>query len=242
MFKDKFPRNSVMRFIVCVFLAPAAVAPAHAQWAVVDAPAIVQLVQQVQTMQQELQTARDQLAQAQLALRTTTGDRGMQRLAGGVMRNYLPTSWSQMTDAMRGAATGHPALTADVRNALLLNAVLTPAQLSALSPGGRQSITEARQAGALQQALAQEALANSSARFASLQTLVDAISSATDQKGILDLQARINAELALLQNEQTKVLVLHQNMLAQQSVIQERDREQVIAEQGDFATRFQPTP
>jgi hypothetical protein len=42
--------------------------PARAQWAVVDAPAIVQLIQQVQNAEQQLATARNQLVQAQQAL------------------------------------------------------------------------------------------------------------------------------------------------------------------------------
>ena len=230
------------KIMACVLVSFAALEPAHAQWAVVDAPAIVQLVQQVQTMEQELQTARDQLTQAKQALQTMTGDRGMERLVSGVARNYLPASWAQLTSVMRGGAAGYPALVSDVKNAMLVNAVLTATQISMLSTGSQQRIIAARQAGALQQALAHEALANSSGRFASLQSLVNAISTATDQKGILDLQARINAELAMLQNEQSKVLILHQAMLAQQSVNQEQEREQVIVEQGDFASRFQPKP
>lgn len=216
--------------------------PAHAQWAVVDAPAIVQLVQEVQTMQQELQTTRDQLTQAKQALQTMTGGRGMQLLLSGVVRNYQPVSWPQLVDVMRGGTGGYQALAADVKNAMVNNAVLTPQQISSLSPGSQQRITAVRQTGALRQALAQEALTNSSSRFAALQGLIAAIPAATDQKGALDLQARISAELAMLQNEQTKTQVLHQMMLAQEAVNQEQEREVGIAEQGDFPSRFQPQP
>lgn len=216
--------------------------PAHAQWAVVDAPAIVQLVQEVQTMQQELQTTRDQLTQAKQALQTMTGGRGMQLLLSGVVRNYLPVSWPQLAAVMQGAAGGYQTLAADLKTAMAGNAVLTPRQMSSLSPGSQQRITAVRQAQALQQALAQEALANSSSRFAALQGLIAAIPAASDQKGALDLQARISAELAMLQNEQTKTQVLHEVMLAQQAVNQEQERELGIAEQGDFSSRFQPQP
>jgi type IV secretion system protein VirB5 len=228
--------------IACGGLLLAALEPAQAQWAVVDAPAIVQLVQEVQTMSQELQTARDQLTQAQQALQTMTGNRGMEYLLGNVPRNYLPASWSQLTGAIQGNAAGYPSLVSDVATALRVNAVLSPQQLTALSPGARQSITASRESNALQQAVAQAALVNSSGRFASLQRLINAISGAADQKGILDLQARINGELAMLQNEQTKVQVLQQAALAQQAVNQEQDRELAIAAQGDFASRFQPKP
>jgi type IV secretion system protein VirB5 len=72
--------------------------------------------------------------------------------------------------------------------------------------------------------------------------LIVAISSAPDQKSILELQARISAEVAMLQNEQTKLSILNQATLAQQSVSRQQNMEQAIADQGQFATRFQPVP
>lgn len=231
------------RCLVAIFFVwMAAIPAAQAQWAVIDAPAIVQLVQEVRTMEEEVQTARDQLAQAKQALQTTTGARGMELLLNGTARNYLPSSWSQLATAAGGGAGAPPALAADVRNAMGANAVLTPQQMSALSTADQRRIVAARQSSALRQALAQEALANASARFASIQSLVAAISTAGDQKAILDLQARISAELGMLQNEQTKLQILHQATLAQDSVNRQQEREQVIAGHGRFETRFQPAP
>jgi type IV secretion system protein VirB5 len=218
-----------------------AVSPARAQWAVVDAPAIVQLIQEVQMMEEEVQTARNQLTQAQQALDTMTGDRGMQRLLGGVTRNYLPTSWPQLMGAMQGAG-GNTALASDVRAAIGANSVLSPQQLSTLAPVDQQLIDASREAGALQQALAQEALVNVSGRFSAIQTLIDAIGGAADQKGVLDLQARISAELGMLQNEQTKQQILHEATQAREAVLRQQQREQAIAAHGNFGTRFQPVP
>lgn len=220
----------------------AAASPARAQWAVIDAPAIVQLIQEVQTMQEELQTARDQLAQAKQTLQTMTGGRGMELLLNGTSRNYLPSSGSQLTGAMRGGAGGYSGLSTDVRNATAANAVLTPQQVSMLSASDQQNIAASRQSSALQQALAQEALANASGRFASIQSLVGAIGTAGDQKAILDLQARITAELGMLQNEQTKLQILHYATQAQDAVNRQQEGERVIAGQGRFETRFRPVP
>jgi type IV secretion system protein VirB5 len=111
-----------------------------------------------------------------------------------------------------------------------------------LSPADQQLIAAGRQSSALQQALSQEALANASGRFAALQTLINAIATATDQKAILELQARINAELGMLENEQTKLQILHQATQAQEAVYRQQGIEQAIAGHGNFATRFQPTP
>ena len=219
-----------------------AIPPARAQWAVVDAPAIVQLVQEVQAMEQQLQITRDQLAQARQALQTMTGSRGMQRLLAGTPRNYLPSSGSQLTAAMQGVDGAYPGLASDVRSALGTIAILSPSQLSTLSTADQQRVLAARRSSALQQAVAQEALVNVSGRFASLQGLVDAIPTATDQKAILDLQARILAEIGMLQNEQTKLQILREVSQAQAMVNQQQDRELLIAEQGTFATRLRPTP
>jgi type IV secretion system protein VirB5 len=215
--------------------------PVRAQWAVIDAPAIVQLVHQVQTMEQAVQTARDQLSQANLTLKTMTGDRGMELLLRGTPRNYLPSNWAQLSSVMQGGGA-FPGISSDVRSVVNGMAVLTPQQLSTLFPDGREQVIAARRTSAVRLVLAQQALANTSARFASIQSLIGAISSAGDQKAILDLQARIGAELGMLQNEQTKLQILHQATEAQAALDRQRDWEQAVAGQGRFEARFQPRP
>jgi len=235
-------RSLKIRMVAACFIASLAVTPAAwAQWAVVDAPAIVQLIQEVQTTAQQLQTARAQLLQAQQALQTMTGDRGMEQLLGGTVRNYLPSNWTQVTGALQGSG-GFSALSTDVQSIVMANAVLSPQRLATLSPGGQQLIQNSRQWSAMQQALSHQALSNASSRFAAIQTLIAAISSATDQKGILDLQARISAELGMLQNEQTKLQVLNQATQAQESSLRQLGREQVVDGHGPFVARFQPVP
>jgi type IV secretion system protein VirB5 len=233
-----------IRLLIVCLAASIAMAPvARAQWAVVDAPAIVQLIQEVQTMRQQLATAQNQLVSAQQALQAMTGDRGMERLLAGTPRNYLPSSWTQLTGVLQGqGASGYAGLATDVQSALAANAVLSPQTLATLSPADQQQIVAARQWSALQQALAHEALANSSSRFAAIQSLIGAISTASDQKASLDLQARISAEVGMLQNEQTKLQVLYQATQAQESVLRQQAREHTIEEQGRFETRFQPVP
>jgi type IV secretion system protein VirB5 len=235
-------RSLKIRMVAACFIASLAVTPvAWAQWAVVDAPAIVQLIQEVQTTAQQLQTARAQLLQAQQAMQTMTGDRGMEQLLGGTVRNYLPSNWTQVTGALQGSG-GFSALSTDVQSIVMANAVLSPQRLATLSPGGQQLIQNSRQWSAMQQALSHQALSNASSRFAAIQTLIAAISSATDQKGILDLQARISAELGMLQNEQTKLQVLNQATQAQESSLRQLGREQVVDGHGPFVARFQPVP
>ncbi len=217
-----------------------AVSTARAQWAVVDAPAIVQLVKEVETLEQVISTARNQLNQAEQALQTMTGDRGMEMLLNGTVRNYLPSGWQQVVNTVQGGSGG--ALAADIQKNVLANSVLSPQRMATLSPESQQLIQALRQWGAARQSIAHQALANSSSRFSALQTLISTIGSATDQKGILDLQARISAELGMLQNEQTKLQVMNQAMLAQEATLNQQRQERAIEANGQFSTRFQPVP
>jgi len=235
-------RGLKVRMLAGCLMASIAAAPAaRAQWAVVDAPAIVQLIQEVQTTAQQLQTAKDQLLQAKQALQTMTGDRGMEQLLSGAVRNYLPPDWTQVTGALRGSGS-YGALSADVQSLISANAVLSQQRLATLSPAAQQLIQGSRQWSAMQQALSHQALSNASDRFTSLQNLITAISSAADQKAILDLQARISAELGMLQNEQTKLQILYQSTQAQEASLRQQAWEQVIDGHGRFSARFQPVP
>jgi type IV secretion system protein VirB5 len=227
--------------MILMLSAPAA----EAQFAVIDAAAVTQLVSEVQTLEQELATARSQLSQAQAEFQAITGNRGMQSLLGGAVRNYLPPDWTTLQGALPGAAkpaATYPILATDLSRALSGNSVLSSQQLSALPDSASQSIQAARRSTALLQALTHEALANSSQRFAALQQLIDAIGIANDQKSILELQARIAAEAGMLQNERTKLQDLYQGVQADQLANTQRTRELIVSGHGQFTSRFQPHP
>jgi type IV secretion system protein VirB5 len=222
--------------LLCV--APAA----RAQFAVIDVSAIVQLMQQVQTLDQTLTTARNQLTQAQQEFQAITGTRGMQNLLSGTVRNYLPTNMSDLTAAVSQVNSSYSGLSTAIQSAVLVNAILTPQQLGSLPASQQARISAWRSTIALLQGITSTALSNSSARFDSLQQLISAIGGASDQKAALDLQARIGAEAGMLQNEQTKLQSLYQALQAQQWANEQQDRETVIAGHGQFASRFEPTP
>lgn len=222
------------------------VAPAaHAQFAVIDVAAVTQLLSQLQQLEQQVATARGQLLQAQAEFEAITGNRGMQMLLAGTVRNYLPPDWATVQAALQGGAGApgaYPALTADLTRAMSAVAVLSPQQLGALPLAASQSLQANRQPPALLQALAHEALANSSNRFTALQQLISAIGSTNDQKSVLELQARISAESGMLANEQTKLQQLYRGVQAEQWTNAQRTRELVVAGHGQFASRYQPRP
>jgi type IV secretion system protein VirB5 len=216
--------------LVSMGLCPAS----QAQWAVVDVGAITQLLKEVATLEQQLQTAQSTLTNAQQQFQSMVGNRGMQNLLSATNRNYLPSSWSQLTAAVGQTGGAYQALSVGVQSLMVANAVLTPQQVAALSPAEQTQLQTARQSAALLQSTSRQALDNTSARFASLQQLINAIPSAADQKGALDLQARIQAEQAMLQNENTKMVVLHQTLEAQEWARKQSAREQVVAGVGSL--------
>ncbi len=226
--------------LLLVLVAPVA----HAQFAVIDVAALNQLIAQAQQLEQQLATARSQLSQAQAEFQAMTGSRGMQSLLAGTVRNYLPPDWTTLQGILQGTGAGgaYPALVADLTRATSANAVLSAQQLAALPAVAGQSLQAGRQSSALLQSLAHEALANSSQRFAALQQLIDTIGSASDQKSILELEARIAAEGGMLENERTKLDDLYQSTQAERWANAQRVRELIVAGHGQFAGRFQPQP
>jgi type IV secretion system protein VirB5 len=234
--------NRVIMFLLTAVPLFGALPPAHAQFAVIDVASLTQLISQLQTLEQQVETARSQLSQAQSEYQSITGARGMEQLLGGTVRNYLPGNWVTLQSSLQGGPGGYRALAASVQSAVQLDSVLSAERLAGLSPQVRAQLQTGRDSAALLQGVTHEALANSSGRFAAIQQLIDAIARANDQKGILDLQARIAAETGMLQNEQTKMQVLYEGVRADQSANAQRLRELAVVGHGQFDLRFQPKP
>jgi type IV secretion system protein VirB5 len=227
-------RVKLLMLIVCCVLLEITPRPALAAMAVIDVSAIRQLVQQVATLREQLATARGQLQQAQSEYAALTGHRGMERLAGGISRNYLPPDWQELERVLGERSVAYGALSRELERVVVERAVLTRDELDDLSADAQRRIAAVRRAAALDQVLAREALANTSQRFASLQSLIDAIATAIDPKAILDLQARVQAEQAMLANEQTKLAVLFQAAAAERLAREQQAREQALRDVGSL--------
>lgn len=222
--------NALVGAVACVLCTSVA----HAAMPVIDVRAIAQMARELQVLQNQLTTARNQLTQAQQQFQSLTGRRGMEQLLSGVNRNYLPADWAALEATLRGAEANYSALASEIQAALRDVTVLTPAQTARMSPEQVDQIEAARRSVALLQATSREALQASSQRFASLQELIDAIPTATDAKAILDLQARIAAEQAMLQNEHTKLMVLNHVAEAERRAQEQRARELAISNFGSL--------
>jgi type IV secretion system protein VirB5 len=223
-------RGAIVLILACTLTATSA----SAQMAVIDIRAITQMAQQLRVLQDQLANARNQLTQAQAQFAALTGTRGMERLLAGAARNYLPPDWEVFERTLRRVESSYAALGAQIEAVIEGNAVLTPAEMAHLVPDQREQLEAARQSAALLQVTSRQALQVSSERFATLQLLIDAIPGATDSKAALDLQARIAAEQAMLQNEHTKLMVLYQTLEAEDRAREQRARELAVAHIGSL--------
>jgi type IV secretion system protein VirB5 len=201
---------------------------------VIDVASLAQLIQQYETMQQQLSTVQSHLAQARQQYAALTGGRGMELLLSGTQRNYLPSDWAAVTGAIQGASGAYGGFGASAQGILTANAVLAGPALARLSVSERARLDGARRSPALLQAVTHQALATTSNRFASLQQLINAIPSASDPKAVFDLQARISAEQGMLTNEGSKLQVLYQATQAEAWAQHQRRDEQAIADIGSL--------
>jgi type IV secretion system protein VirB5 len=210
----------VIKAIFVGFLSVSVTLPAFAGFPVsviADVTATANQVQTIAKWVQQLQQMRNQLEQMKAQYNAITGDRGMSALLSGQNRAYLPGEWNEAMGVLNGNANSPyaPLINAAkiIKNA---QSVLSNADINNLTPQMRQVLEQARNASASQQALGQTAYKESSNRVAKLQQLVNAIGGAGDAKAVMDLQARIQAEQTMLQNDQSKLQSLAQLQQAQE--------------------------
>jgi type IV secretion system protein VirB5 len=221
-----------------------AATPAQAAMAVIDVAAIKQLLSQVSYWKEQIAAMKNELKQLQRTHDTLNGPRGMEALLplDDGERNYLPRDWAEVARVLAGESARYAALGRAVSGLTDAHAVLTPERLAGLTAAERNAVLESRRSSAGLAVLSREAYATAGARFASLEQLVRAIGEARDAKAVLDLQGRIAAEQAMLENEQAKLAALHRAAEADRWVREQQLRELAIAGHGEFATRLRPVP
>lgn len=199
--------------------------PAHAGGIpVIDVSNLMQAIQQYQQMVQQLEQLKAQLEQAKRQYEALTGGRGMESLLSGENREVIPTSWQETLAIMQGGGQ-----ISDLARSIKDQASkVDTATLDRLAPEIRSMTETYANTAASEQAAAGTAYDNASQRFRRLQALMDAIPRATDLKAIEDLQARIQVEQLMLQNETIKMQALAQAAHAQQRIENQQMREMAI--------------
>ena len=176
---------------------------AAAQIPVFDAGSLAQAIKQFQQMQQQYQ-------QMQQQHNRLNGSRGMASLVNNpALRNYLPADYQRILNGGYGNSN-------DIRAASKIYGIENTT-IGKNTDTARAFEASANQA-AINRATAEEGYRQASQRFASIQVLLDKVNQAPDAKDIADLQARIQAEQVMLQNESIKLQMLAQLQQAQRDL------------------------
>lgn len=196
--------------------------PAKAQGIpVYDNANLVQQLQQISHMVTQIENLRAQLDQAKQQYEALTGGRGMENLVRDVNYNSIPTSWQETLAMMEGGGQ-----ISDLARSIKDDArKIDTALLDRLSADVREVHEAKFNSASNTLAAAGTAYDTASERFERLQGLMDAIPQATDLKAIADLQARIQVEQVMLQNEAIKMQAFAQAAAAQERIEEHQSAE-----------------
>jgi type IV secretion system protein VirB5 len=224
--------NKILRIItiaLCFFGANAA----KAGIPVIDAANLAQSVQnivawgqQYQQMAMQYQQLVQQYNQTVQTFNSLNGIRGMADLVNTpALRKYLPNQWSEAMNLLN-APGGYTNLQSSINNIRDATRIvgLDQTNLDPNSAAGRAFVGSQNQA-AMNRALSEEGFSQASDRITAIQSLIDKVNGAPEQKDVLDLQARIQAEQAMVQNESVKLALMSQLQQAQRDIQAQQARE-----------------
>lgn len=200
---------------------------ALAQIPVTDGAAIKTSVQQqVETMAKwKLQYDQmvNQIDQMKQEYQSITGVRGLgDVLNNPALRDYLPDDWQGVYDSVKSG--GYAGLSGRADQVYNDNKIF---DICVNHTDGQSRISCEAQAvkGAQDKAFALDAYDKAKERLGQIDALMQEINRTQDPKSIAELQGRIAAEQALIQNEQTKLQMYSMVASAEDRLQQQRQRE-----------------
>lgn len=188
------------------------------------AQTVVQWGKEIAEMQAQYEQLVQQYQQMQETHDSMNGSRGM----GGLARSdygYLAGDWqSVMAEA-------------DYNSVLEASQIMEASQMGLSIDSDAMHVYQSSQnQNALSLSISEQGYNQVGSRFQSLNDLLDRVNMATEIKDIQDLQARIQGEQMLLQNEQNKIALLAQLHSGQRAVLDQQSRE-VAIKAGEFVKR-----
>lgn len=197
---------------------------------VIDATNLAQQIQQVAAWGQQFQQMQQQYQQLQTTFNSLNGIRGMASLVNNpALRKYLPADYQSILNNGYGNW-------ASIRSAAKLMGIENTS-LNPNSDAAKAFESNANQV-AINRAMAEAGYAQASQRFDTIQVLLDKLDQTPDAKDVAELQARIQAEQVMMQNEQTKLMMLSQLAQAQNEMANQRAKEISLKALHGEAPRF----
>jgi type IV secretion system protein VirB5 len=185
---------------------------------VFDAANVMQAITSVQQLKAQLEQQK-QIYQAM------NGSRGMGNLLNDpALRNYLPADWQKVYDQLSsGGLAGLSGSAAEIRKA---TKVFDCERLQ--TPNSRYQCEVQAGKVAQDKAFGLAAYEQSVKRVDQIEALMRRINDTSDPKAIAELNARLQAENALIQNEQIKLQMFQYLSQAEDKAIAQRKRESTL--------------
>ena len=199
----------------------------HAQIPVTDGASIgQQIAAQVETIAKwklQYDQMMSQIEQAKQQYESLTGSRGLGTIMNDpAMRDYLPGDWQAVYDSVRSG--GYSGLTGTGKS--VCNANKSYDACAHFTIAQQRTSCEAQAVkGAQDKGFALDAYNAAKSRINQIDQLMQKINQTQDPKAIAELQARIGAEQANIQNEQTKLQMYSMVAAAEDRVQKQRQRE-----------------
>ena len=194
----------------------------HAQGIpVIDIANLIQTIQQVMNDITKIENQVEQIRQLQSQVTSINGVRNLGNVFNSVaLNNYVPANAFAAVNAID--ATGYGGLTATARSLRDAGMVYNCLDLA----GAARTTCQAALAQPYQQkGLLQDAMRAASGRLAQINSLMGQINATSDQKAVLEIQARIGAENAMLAHEMSQVQMLVGMADSEERIARSRDRE-----------------
>lgn len=200
---------------------------AQAQIPTIDAANLARQIQQVKNWEVQLRAMSDAYNQQVAQFKSLTGNRGFGNLLNDPsMRQYLPAEWQQVYQNLNGQ--GLSGLTPGAQ-AIRQQFGIGQNCVAITNPNDRKLCETRAGQNAQDYDVFNVALQSATQRTKMINELQNQINQADDPKGIAELQARIQAESANLQNEMTKMQLSIKLAEIQNKLMQQRGDEELRA-------------
>ncbi len=181
---------------------------------------MAQMLQQYALLESQLNELGNQFKQMEKDYESVTGNRNLGEILNDPnFREYLPDDWQNTYNQIR--KNGYDGLSSTAKTIRDDTMIYDRCQ-NMTNPETRR-VCEARSVKAAQdKAFAEDAYKTSVERVNQIESLMQKINTTNDPKSIAELNARIQAEQAMLQNEQTKIVLYQSSSLAEQRLIDQQ--------------------
>ncbi len=219
-------KRSALAAVIAAGVASGVAGAAHAQGIpVIDATSLIQHIQQVQELQAQLQQAKELYDLTTNLHDSFNQITNVSQLAGLLnnpqFQQYLPQEYSQYASAVSGLLQGNVQGFAEQYD------YYTREGASAANDFYNQELLRRRAETYQDMAVGEVVYDQASQRLEQLNQLKDSLASATTPKEVMDLQARLQAESAILSNEILRLQGLAMIQEARTRVDEQREDERI---------------